>query len=114
MKSVGVPVVEGSEGGVESEEEAVAIANKIGYPVMIKASAGGGGKGIRICFNDGELIKNFPLSRSEAEKSFGNPEVFIEKYIEKPHHIEFQILAVIAGACGFHRRFSHFFAHFFV
>ena len=93
MKSVGVPVVEGSEGGVESEEEAVAVANKIGYPVMIKASAGGGGKGIRICFNDGELVKNFSLSRSEAEKAFGNPEVFIEKYIEKPHHIEFQILA---------------------
>ncbi len=93
MRSVGVPVVEGSEGGVSSEEEAIDIANKIKYPVMIKASAGGGGKGIRICYNDAELIKNLSLSRSEAEKAFGNPEVFIEKYIEKPHHIEFQILA---------------------
>ena len=63
MKSVGVPVVEGSEGGVESEEEAVAVANKIGYPVMIKASAGGGGKGIRICFND-ELFASPDNSRS--------------------------------------------------
>ncbi len=93
MRSVGVPVVEGSESGVESEEEAISISEKIGYPVMIKASAGGGGKGIRICFNNDELIKGFFLSRSEAEKSFGNPEVFIEKYIERPHHIEFQILA---------------------
>lgn len=93
MRSVGVPVVEGSEGGVESEEEAKEIANKISYPVMIKASAGGGGKGIRICYNDAELVKNFSLSRIEAEKAFGNPEIFIEKYIEKPHHIEFQILA---------------------
>ncbi len=93
MMSVGVPVVEGSEGGLGSEEEAVSVANKIGYPVMIKASAGGGGKGIRICYSDAELIKNFLLSRIEAEKFFGNPEVFIEKYIEKPHHIEFQILA---------------------
>ncbi len=93
MRSVGVPVVEGSEGGVETEEEAKEIANKIDYPVMIKASAGGGGKGIRICHNDSELIKNFSLSQVEAGKAFGNPEVFIEKYIEKPHHIEFQILA---------------------
>ncbi len=93
MRKAGVPVVEGSEGGVISEEDALSIARSIGYPVMIKASAGGGGKGIRICFNDEDIKKNFSLSRSEAEKSFGNPEVFIEKYIDKPHHIEFQILA---------------------
>lgn len=93
MRKAGVPVVEGSEGGVISEEDALNIARFIGYPVMIKASAGGGGKGIRICFNDEDIKKNFSLSRSEAEKSFGNPEVFIEKYIDKPHHIEFQILA---------------------
>ncbi|MHB1679513.1 MAG: acetyl-CoA carboxylase biotin carboxylase subunit [bacterium] len=93
MRKAGVPVVEGSEGGVESEEAALDIARSIGYPVMIKASAGGGGKGIRICFNDEDIKKNISLSRSEAEKSFGNPEVFIEKYIDKPHHIEFQILA---------------------
>ena len=93
MRKAGVPVVEGSEGGVESEKAALDIARSIGYPVMIKASAGGGGKGIRICFNDEDIKKNFSLSRSEAEKSFGNPEVFIEKYIDKPHHIEFQILA---------------------
>ena len=93
MRQAGVPVVGGSEGGVESEEDALNIANSTGYPVMIKASAGGGGKGIRICFNDDDIKKNFSLSRSEAEKAFGNPEVFIEKYIDKPHHIEFQILA---------------------
>ena len=93
VKKVGVPVCGGSDGTVETEDEAVQIANEIGYPVMIKAVAGGGGKGLRIARNDISLCKEFILARSEAEKAFGNGEVLIEKYIENPRHIEFQVLA---------------------
>ena len=93
VKKVGVPVCGGSDGTVETEDEAVQIANEIGYPVMIKAVAGGGGKGLRIARNDISLSKEFILARSEAEKAFGNGEVLIEKYIENPRHIEFQVLA---------------------
>ncbi len=93
VKKVGVPVCGGSDGTVETEDEAVQIANEIGYPVMIKAVAGGGGKGLRIARNDISLCKEFILARSEAEKAFGNGEVLIEKYIENPRHIEFQGLA---------------------
>ncbi len=93
VKKVGVPVCGGSDGTVETEEEAVQIATKVGYPVMIKAVAGGGGKGLRIAHNDISLRKEFILARSEAEKAFGNGEVLIEKYIENPRHIEFQVLA---------------------
>ena len=93
VKKVGVPVCGGSDGTVETEDEAVQIANEIGYPVMIKAVAGGGCKGLRIARNDISLCKEFILARSEAEKAFGNGEVLIEKYIENPRHIEFQVLA---------------------
>ena len=93
VKKVGVPVCGGSDGTVETEDEAVQIATEIGYPVMIKAVAGGGGKGLRIASNDISLRKEFILARSEAEKAFGNGEVLIEKYIENPRHIEFQVLA---------------------
>ena len=93
VKQVGVPVCGGSDGTVETENEAVEIATEIGYPVMIKAVAGGGGKGLRIARNDISLRKEFILARSEAEKAFGNGEVLIEKYIENPRHIEFQVLA---------------------
>ncbi len=93
VKKVGVPICGGSDGTVETEDEAVQIATEIGYPVMIKAVAGGGGKGLRIARNDISLHKEFILARSEAEKAFGNGEVLIEKYIENPRHIEFQVLA---------------------
>ncbi|MBK1877929.1 acetyl-CoA carboxylase biotin carboxylase subunit [Pelagicoccus mobilis] len=93
VKEVGVPVCGGSDGTVESEDEAVKIASEVGYPVMIKAVAGGGGKGLRIARNDISLRKEFIMARSEAEKAFGNGEVLIEKYIENPRHIEFQVLA---------------------
>ncbi len=93
VKKVNVPVCGGSEGTVENEDEAVLIAGEIGYPVMIKAVAGGGGKGLRIARNDISLRKEFILARSEAEKAFGNGDVLIEKYIENPRHIEFQVLA---------------------
>lgn len=92
-KKAGVPIPPGSEGLIQNEEEALTTAKRIGYPVMIKAIAGGGGRGMRIAHNDISLIKGYHTSRSEAEKAFGNSAVYIEKYIENPHHIEFQILA---------------------
>src|SRR5690349_21525415 len=91
-KKAGVPIPPGSEGTVENEQEALAVAKKIGYPVMIKAVAGGGGRGMRVAHNDISLVKGYHTARSEAEKSFGNSGVYIEKFIENPHHIEFQIL----------------------
>jgi acetyl-CoA carboxylase, biotin carboxylase subunit len=91
-RKAGVPTPPGSDGIVESEQEAVAIAKRIGYPVMIKAVAGGGGRGMRNAHNDISLIKGYHTARTEAEKAFSNSAVYIEKLIENPHHIEFQIL----------------------
>jgi len=96
-KKAGVPVPPGSEGVVENEAEALATAKKIGYPVMIKAIAGGGGRGMRIAHNDISLMKGYHTARNEAEKAFGNSGVYVEKYFENPHHIEFQILADARG-----------------
>ncbi len=93
MKQAGVPVVLGSEGLVEKVAKAVEIANKIKYPIMLKASSGGGGKGIRIAHNDTELIKIFDLVKKEAKNSFGDDSVYLEKLIENPRHIEIQTLA---------------------
>ncbi|MCX7866401.1 acetyl-CoA carboxylase biotin carboxylase subunit [Limisphaera sp. VF-2] len=92
-KKAGVPVPPGSDGPVETEQEAIEVARRIGYPVMIKAIAGGGGRGMRVAHNDVSLVKGYHTCRTEAEKAFGNSGVYIEKYIENPHHIEFQILA---------------------
>jgi acetyl-CoA carboxylase biotin carboxylase subunit len=92
-KKAGVPVPPGSEGVVENESDAVATAKKIGYPVLIKAVAGGGGRGMRIAHNDISMMKGYHAARTEAEKAFGNSGVYVEKYFENPHHIEFQILA---------------------
>lgn len=96
-KKAGVPTPPGSEGVVENEQDALAVAKRIGYPVMIKAIAGGGGRGMRAAHNDISMIKGFHAARAEAEKSFGNSGVYIEKLIENPHHIEFQILADTRG-----------------
>ena len=96
-RKAGVPVPPGSEGVIETEQEALKIAKKIGYPVMIKAVAGGGGRGMRTAHNDISLVKGYHTARSEAEKSFGNSGVYIEKLIENPHHIEFQILGDSKG-----------------
>ncbi|TRM12673.1 acetyl-CoA carboxylase biotin carboxylase subunit [Lentibacillus cibarius] len=93
MKAANVPTVPGSEGIIESEEEAIDIAEKIGYPVIIKATAGGGGKGIRVAETEDELLKGIRLTQEEAEKSFGNPGVYLEKYIEDFRHVEIQVLA---------------------
>ncbi|MCU0771656.1 MAG: acetyl-CoA carboxylase biotin carboxylase subunit [Verrucomicrobia bacterium] len=92
-KKAGVPTPPGSEGVVDNEKAALAVAKKIGYPVMIKAVAGGGGRGMRVAHNDISLVKGYHTARTEAEKAFGNSGVYVEKFIENPHHIEFQILA---------------------
>src|SRR3989442_271478 len=96
-KKAGVPIPPGSDGVVENEQDALSVAKKIGYPVMIKAVAGGGGRGMRVAHNDVSLVKGYHTSRSEAEKAFGNSGVYIEKFIENPHHVEFQILADTRG-----------------
>ena len=93
MRKAGVPVVPGSEGPVEDEQSALKNARRIGYPVIVKAAGGGGGRGMRVAHNDPSLVKGYHTARSEAERAFGNPVVYIEKYIENPRHIEFQILA---------------------
>ncbi|WP_079708537.1 acetyl-CoA carboxylase biotin carboxylase subunit [Paraliobacillus ryukyuensis] len=93
MKQAGVPIVPGSEGIIESEEEAMSIAEEIGYPVIIKATAGGGGKGIRIARTEEELLKGLRVTQQEAEQAFGNPGVYLEKFIEDFSHVEIQVLA---------------------
>ena len=93
MKNAGVPVVPGSEGLVYKLAEALEIANKIKYPIILKASAGGGGKGIRIAYNDTELIKEYEIVKQEAKISFNDDSLYIEKFIENPRHVEIQVLA---------------------
>ncbi|MCM8781851.1 MAG: acetyl-CoA carboxylase biotin carboxylase subunit, partial [Candidatus Omnitrophica bacterium] len=92
VKRAGLPVIPGSTGIVKDKEEALKIAKRLRYPVIIKAAAGGGGKGMRICHNDVRLISAFLTAQREAEAAFGNPAVYIEKYVEHPRHVEFQIL----------------------
>jgi acetyl-CoA carboxylase biotin carboxylase subunit len=92
VAKAGVPTVPGSDGPVETEAAAMKAARSIGYPVIIKAVAGGGGRGMRIAHNDVSFAKEFHVARTEAEKAFGNGSVYLEKYVEQPRHIEFQIL----------------------
>ena len=89
----GLPIIEGSEGGVKDKKEAEIICKKIGFPVLIKASGGGGGKGIKIVHKESEFDNLFALAKSEAQKYFGNDEVYIEKFFQNPRHIEVQILS---------------------
>jgi acetyl-CoA carboxylase biotin carboxylase subunit len=91
-RKAGVPIISGSKGEVKTKEDALRIAKDIGYPVIIKAASGGGGKGMRICHNDVRLVSALLTAQREAEAAFGNAAVYIEKYIEKPRHIEIQIL----------------------
>lgn len=93
MKFSDVPVVPGYEGEIHDENHALELAKEIGYPIMIKASAGGGGKGIRIAFNDDEFLMGYKTAKAEAKACFGDDTLYLEKYIQKPKHIEFQILA---------------------
>ena len=93
MKENGVPIVPGSDGLVSDIDKAKKVAHKIGYPVLIKATAGGGGKGMRRAYSEEELVKAYETAKAEAKAAFGNGDVYIEKLIENPHHIEVQILA---------------------
>ena len=92
MKKNGVPVIPGSDGVVATPEEGVAIAKEIGFPVIIKPSAGGGGKGMRVVWEESEFLIAFQTARNEAESFFSNPDVYIEKFLENPRHIEIQIM----------------------
>nr|WP_205963943.1 MULTISPECIES: acetyl-CoA carboxylase biotin carboxylase subunit [unclassified Psychrobacillus] len=93
MQKAGVPTVPGSKGIVKTEEDALKVANEIGYPVIIKATAGGGGKGIRVAKDEADLIKGIKVTQKEAAAAFGNPGVYLEKYIEVFRHVEIQVLA---------------------
>ncbi len=99
MKNVGVPVVPGSEGLIKSKKEAVELAEKIKYPVILKASAGGGGRGIRVAYSKKELEKEYDIVKQEAKVSFNDDSIYIEKFIENPRHIEIQVLADEKGNC---------------
>ena len=92
-----VNTIPGYNDAIADAKQAVEIAKGIGYPVMIKASAGGGGKGLRVAFNDTEASEGFDSCRNEARNSFGDDRVFIEKFVEGPHHIEIQIIADAHG-----------------
>lgn len=93
MRAAGVPVIPGSDAPVESEQEALRTASQLGYPILIKAAMGGGGRGIRLCHNDDDLTRNLRLAQSEAQAAFGRGDVYLEKYLEEPRHVEFQVLA---------------------
>ena len=95
----GVPILPGTKDGVATADEAVKVAGKIGYPVIIKATAGGGGRGMKIVHSPASLPNAFAAARSEAQAGFGNPEVYIEKYCERPRHVEIQIMADQHGNC---------------
>ena len=93
MEENGIPVIPSSPGSPGSIDEAIALSQKIVYPVMVKASGGGGGRGIRVCLNEAMLREDFPIAKAEAGAAFGNTALYIEKFIERPRHIEFQIVA---------------------
>ncbi len=93
MRTAGVPVIPGSPGAIATEQEAQTFAQKAGYPLLIKASLGGGGRGIRLVQNEEELPRQLDMARNEALTSFGSPDVYIEKFVEEPRHIEVQIIA---------------------
>ncbi len=102
MRNVGVPVVPGSQGVLKDAEEAKKIAAEIGYPVMLKASAGGGGKGMRIVWDESEVEKAFQTAGNEALAAFNNADMYLEKFIENPRHVEIQVL------CDTHGNFFHY------
>jgi acetyl-CoA carboxylase biotin carboxylase subunit len=99
MNAAGLPIVPGSQGGITSEEEGIKLARDIGYPVIVKASAGGGGRGMRIVRSEQELGKALETASTEAAAAFNDGSVYIERYIEKPRHIEIQVLADEYGEC---------------
>src|SRR5215212_7614823 len=96
-KNAGVPIIPGSEGAVRTVDEAAGIAREIGYPVILKASAGGGGRGMRICWKESDLQNQYDTARNEAERAFGVADVYLEKYLERPRHIEIQVFGDTHG-----------------
>ena len=96
-KAAGVPIIPGSEGAIRTIEEAIDTARGIGFPVIIKAAAGGGGRGMRICWEEADLSNQYETARSEAERAFGDAAVYLEKYLERPRHIEIQVFADTHG-----------------
>ena len=96
-KKAGVPIIPGSEGPLRSADEAVSVAREIGFPVILKAAAGGGGRGMRICWAEDELQQAYDTARNEAERAFGVADVYIEKYLERPRHIEIQVFGDTRG-----------------
>ena len=103
-KENGLPIIEGSEGGIKDKNDAKELCKKIGYPILIKASGGGGGKGMNIVKNENEFDNLFATAKSEAQKYFGNDEVYIEKFFQNPRHIEVQILSGKNGTVHLHER----------
>jgi acetyl-CoA carboxylase biotin carboxylase subunit len=101
MKAAGVPILPGSEGAIESPEEAAKIAKEIGYPVIVKASGGGGGRGMRVVHSESELAHALETASTEAAAAFKNGDVYIERYVERPRHIEIQVLADEYGDCAY-------------
>jgi acetyl-CoA carboxylase biotin carboxylase subunit len=97
-KQLGIPVVPGSEGGIGSEAEAMSVARKIGFPVLVKATAGGGGRGMKVALTEKDLPTALATARAEAKAAFGNEAVYLEKYLQKPRHIEIQVLGDGRGA----------------
>jgi len=93
MKKAGIPLIPGSKGVIKTKEDALALAKKLGYPVILKAKSGGGGKGMRICHSDMRLLNALMTAQSEAKASFGSSEVYLEKYLDHPRHIEVQVAA---------------------
>jgi acetyl-CoA carboxylase biotin carboxylase subunit len=93
MRDAGVPIVPGSDGPVENLGEARAIARQIGFPLIVKAAAGGGGRGMRVVRDEAELVRQLPLAQAEADAAFGNDSVYLERYLDRPRHVEVQVLA---------------------
>jgi acetyl-CoA carboxylase biotin carboxylase subunit len=97
MREAGVPVIPGSDETVQNEQDALRTAGRLGFPVLIKAAMGGGGRGIRIAHNEEDLVRNLRLAQAEAQSAFGRGDLYLEKYLEEPRHIEFQVLADAHG-----------------
>ena len=100
MIEAGTPVVPGSDGAVETEEDALKTAEEIGYPLLVKAAAGGGGRGMKIALTKAEMKEAYATARAEAEAAFGDGSVYLERYLKQPRHIEIQVIADAHGGNG--------------